>query len=57
MTDESKKQNIQEELTRAGDFLKASEFLFNHGLINDAVSRLYFFCSFQYPGIASFKGS
>jgi len=56
MTDTSIKQNVGEELTRAAEFLKAADLLFNNGLINDAVSRLYYFVLFNIRALLLSKG-
>ncbi len=42
MTEENKKENIKDELQRASQALQAAELLFEKGLLNDAVSRLYY---------------
>ncbi len=43
MTEENKIANIKSELERAGEFLAASELLAKNRLLNDAVSRLYYY--------------
>lgn len=43
MTEENKKENIKDELQRASQALQAADLLFEKGLLNDAVSRLYYF--------------
>ena len=43
MTDENKSANIQEELARAASALRAASLLAENNLLNDAVSRLYYF--------------
>jgi len=39
-------ENIREELLRAEESMKAAELLFQSNLLNDAVSRLYYFALF-----------
>jgi uncharacterized protein (UPF0332 family) len=43
MTEENKKDNIKNELERASNAFKAANLLYDSGLLNDAVSRLYYF--------------
>ena len=42
MNAQNKKKNISEELQRANEALKAASVLNDAGLLNDAVSRLYY---------------
>ncbi|MBF0560204.1 MAG: HEPN domain-containing protein, partial [Nitrospirae bacterium] len=42
MTEENKQLNIKDELQRASQSLSAADILFEKGLLNDAVSRLYY---------------
>jgi hypothetical protein len=43
MNDKNAQDNIREEIERASEALKASDILFNHRLISDAVSKLYYY--------------
>lgn len=43
MTEENRKKNIAEELPRAMECLTSADLLFSHGLMADAVSRLYYY--------------
>jgi hypothetical protein len=43
MTEENIKRNITSELERAAEVFRAAMLLHSNGLINDAVSRLYYF--------------
>ncbi len=43
MTAENIRDNIKEELARAGDCLRSAELLFTHGQVADSVSRLYYY--------------
>ena len=43
MTEKNKKINIKEELSRANDSRRAADLLYGEGLLNEAVSRLYYF--------------
>jgi uncharacterized protein (UPF0332 family) len=43
MSEENKKTNIEEELTRAKKSLDSAEILYEHGNYSDAISRLYYF--------------
>ncbi len=56
MTEDNKKQNISEELARAKESLKAADLLFESGLINDAVSRLYYFVLYHIRAVLLSKG-
>lgn len=56
MNEENKKANIQEELQRAGTSAKAAGLLFKNGLVNDALSRLYYFLLFHIRAILLTKG-
>ncbi len=42
MTDESRRQNLKDEVVRAGECLRAAEALIQLGLAADAVSRAYY---------------
>lgn len=42
MNEENKKANIQEELERAKDAIRAADLLFVNGFIRDSVSKLYY---------------
>lgn len=42
MTKENKNENIKNELNRAARAMEAANLLFEQGLLNDAVSRLYY---------------
>jgi len=56
MTEENKKINIQEEMNRAKDAYTAFELLFHSGLMNDAVSRLYYFVLYHIRALLLTKG-
>ncbi|MDA8090536.1 MAG: HEPN domain-containing protein [Nitrospiraceae bacterium] len=56
MTEENKKQNIAEEIARARDSMRAADLLFENGLINDAVSRLYHFVLYHIRALLLSKG-
>ncbi len=56
MTEDNKKINIAEELARAKESIKAAELLFEGGLINDAVSRLYYFALYHIRAVLLSKG-
>lgn len=43
MNEENKRKNINEELKRANEAIRAASLLYEEGLLNDAVSRLYYF--------------
>ncbi len=43
MTLKNKKKNIKDELGRASRAMESAVLLFDHGLLNDAVSRLYYY--------------
>lgn len=56
MTEANKRENIQEELERAVKALEASELLSKHGLLNDAMSRLYYFLLYHVRALLLAKG-
>lgn len=56
MTEENKRQNINEEMERATQAMEAATLLFNHGLLNDAVSRLYYFLLHHIRALLLTKG-
>ena len=43
MTDQNRRHAVAEEMSRAGDALKAADLLAANGLFSDAVSRLYYY--------------
>lgn len=43
MTAENREQNIHEELNRAKESFEAAKLLFDKRLLNDGISRLYYF--------------
>lgn len=49
-------ENIREELARADESMKAAELLYQHSLLNDAVSRLYYFALFYVRAMLLTKG-
>ncbi|MCX8042743.1 MAG: HEPN domain-containing protein [Desulfobacterota bacterium] len=42
MNDTNKRLNIQEEVTRAAEALRAADLLYENGFVKDAVSKLYY---------------
>jgi len=56
VTEENKKKNIREELERAEAALKAATVLFEKTLLNDAVSRLYYFLLYNIRALLLTKG-
>jgi uncharacterized protein (UPF0332 family) len=56
MTDENKKRNIQEEMERASGAMDAASLLFENNLLNDAVSRLYYFLLYNIRALLLTKG-
>jgi hypothetical protein len=42
VNEENKRYNIQEEIDRANEAIKAADLLFKNGFIRDAVSKLYY---------------
>lgn len=42
MNEENKKENIQEEIDRANESMKAADLLFENGFVRDGVSKLYY---------------
>jgi len=56
MTRENRKENIREEMSRASQTTDAASLLFGNGLINDAVSRLYYFLLYNIRALLLTKG-
>lgn len=56
MIEENKKKNIDEEMERANEATKAANLLFNNGLLNDAISRLYYFVLYNIRALLLAKG-
>jgi len=56
MIDKNKMENIREEIERASQTMSASTLLFNNNLINDAVSRLYYFLLYNIRALLLTKG-
>ncbi len=56
MMDMNKKRNIIEEINRGDTALEAASLLFNHGFLNDAVSKLYYFLLYYMRGLLLTKG-
>jgi uncharacterized protein (UPF0332 family) len=56
MTEENKKDNIKNELERASNAFQAANLLYDSGLLNDAVSRLYYFLLHNIRALLLSKG-
>lgn len=56
MTIENQKNNIREELARAHEALRAAELLFEKHLLNDGVSRLYYYAFHVVKALLLSKG-
>ena len=56
MKEDNKRNNIKEEIERADKALKAARVLFKEGLLNDAISRLYYFLFYHIRAILLSKG-
>ena len=56
MKEENKKENIREELERAGKAIGAATLLFNNGFLNDALSRLYYFLLYNIRALLLTEG-
>ncbi len=56
MIDKNKMENIREEIERASQTMSASTLLFDNNLINDAVSRLYYFLLYNIRALLLTKG-
>ena len=56
MTEDNKKLNIAEELSRAKKSIRAVGLLFEGGLVNDAVSRLYYYVLYHIRAVLLSKG-
>lgn len=56
MNEQNKKKNISEELQRANEVIKAASILYKEGLLNDAVSRLYYFVLYNIRALLLTKG-
>ena len=56
MIDKNKMENIREEIERASQTMSASTLLFDNNLINDAVSRLFYFLLYNIRALLLTKG-
>ena len=56
MMEKNKKENIREEIERASQTMNAATLLFDNNLINDAVSRLYYFLLYNIRALLLTKG-
>ena len=56
MIDKNKMENIREEIERASQTMSAAILLFDNNLINDAVSRLYYFLLYNVRALLLTKG-
>ena len=56
MIEKNKRDNIREEIERASQTMSASTLLFDNNLINDAVSRLYYFLLYNIRALLLTKG-
>ena len=56
MIDKNKMENSRVEIERASQTMSASTLLFNNNLINDAVSRLYYFLLYIIRALLLTKG-
>lgn len=56
MTEENKNINIREEVKRADESIKAAHLLYENNLLNDAISRLYYFLLYNIRALLLTKG-
>lgn len=56
MNEENKKANIQEEICRANEAIKAANLLFESGFIRDAISKLYYSLLYNIRALLLTKG-
>ena len=56
MNEENKRENIQEEIERANEALKAANLLFENGFLKDAVSKLYYSLLYSIRALLLTKG-
>ena len=56
MNEQNKKKNISEELQRANEAIKAASILYEAGLLNYAISRLYYFVLYNVRALLLTKG-
>jgi len=56
MMEKNKRENIREEIERASQTMSAATLLFDNNLINDAVSRLYYFLLYNVRALLLTKG-
>jgi uncharacterized protein (UPF0332 family) len=56
MIEENRKKNIREEIQRARKAIEAANLLFKHDLLNDGISRLYYFVLYNIRGLLLTKG-
>lgn len=56
MNEENKKVNIQEEVDRAKDAIRAADLLFVNGFVRDSVSKLYYALLYNIRALLLTKG-
>jgi len=56
MNEENKRENIQEEIKRADEAMKAANLLFENGFLKDAVSKLYYSLLYSIRALLLTKG-
>jgi uncharacterized protein (UPF0332 family) len=56
VTENNKRENIREELSRAAEAIDAASLLFDKGFFKDAVSRLYYFLLYNIRALLLTKG-
>lgn len=56
MMEINKKANIQEEINRAEEAIRAADLLFQNGFVKDAISKLYYALLYYVRGLLLTKG-
>ena len=56
MMEDSRKENMHDELSRADEAIKAADLLFDNDLVSDAISRLYYFVLYHIRALLLSRG-
>jgi hypothetical protein len=56
MMEDSRKENMHDELSRADEAIKAADLLFDNDLVSDAISRLYYFILYHIRALLLSRG-
>ena len=56
MNEENKRENVQEEIDRVHEAIRAADLLFENGFIRDAISKLYYSLLYSIRALLLTKG-